>query len=102
MARNLETQPLTTRLRMNLTRPSALRFVLVAMAVVLGGVAQYLIGNGNLRWAATPCVVAVAAMALAVANRPLSRFTVGRARPDEALEPARCGRSISLPGVRLR
>ena len=63
---------------MQLTKPSALRFVLVASALGLGGVAQLFVASGNLVWAAAPYLVAVAAMALAVANRPISSFVAGR------------------------
>jgi hypothetical protein len=45
--------------------PGALRFSLAATALALGVLAQALVGNGNLRWAATPYLVAVAAFALA-------------------------------------
>ena len=54
--------------------PGALRFVLVASSVALAVVAQQLIQDGNLRWAVAPLVVAVAAMILSVARRPLSTF----------------------------
>ena len=54
--------------------PGALRFILVASALVLGGVAELLIGGGNLRWAVAPYLTAIAAIALAVVNRPLSSF----------------------------
>jgi len=46
-------------------QPGALRFSLAITALALGVLAQALVGNGNLRWAATPYVVAVAAFALA-------------------------------------
>lgn len=57
-----------------MTKPSALRLVLVVAALTLGGAAQILVGGGNFRWAITPYLVAIAAMVLAVANRPLSSF----------------------------
>ena len=59
------------------TRAGAIRFVLVALALVLGVTAQLLVGGGNLRWAITPYLVAVLAMALAVAGRPISSFVIG-------------------------
>ena len=62
---------------MQISKPSALRLVLVVAALCLGAVAQHLVSTGSLRWAITPYLVAVAAMALAVANRPLSPFSVG-------------------------
>ena len=60
-----------------LTKPSALRLALVVLALSLGALAQLLVSSGSLRWAITPYIVAVAAMALAVANRPISPFYVG-------------------------
>ncbi len=54
--------------------PGALRFVLVASSLSLAVVAQQLIRDGNLRWAVAPLVVAVAAIILSVARRPLSAF----------------------------
>ena len=62
---------------MQISKPSALRLALVVAALSLGAVAQLLVSNGSLRWAITPYLAAVAAMALAVANRPLSPFFVG-------------------------
>ena len=56
------------------SKPSALRFVLVASSVALAVVAQQLIRDGNLRWAVAPLVVAVAAIILSMARRPLSTF----------------------------
>ena len=54
--------------------PGALRFVLVASSVALAVVAQQLIRDGNLRLAVAPLAVAVAAIVLSVARRPLSTF----------------------------
>ncbi len=59
----------------DLLRPSggAIRFVLVASALALGGLAQYFIRDGNLKWAVAPLAVAVAAMTLSVVRRPLTQ-----------------------------
>ena len=46
-------------------RSSALRFALVASSVLLAGLAQYFISDGDLRWAITPLVVAVGCLMLA-------------------------------------
>ena len=73
---------------MQLKKPSALRLVLVVAALVLGGVGQLLVDSGNLRWAITPYVVAVAAMALAAANRPISSFAVAQRAPGRHLDAA--------------
>ena len=55
-------------------RSSALRFALVASSVLLAGLAQYFISDGDLRWAVTPLVVAVGCLALAtgVSRAPAS------------------------------
>ena len=55
---------------MHLDRSSALRFVLVVLSLILAGVGQYLLGGGHFRYAITPLLVGIGAMALAVANRP--------------------------------
>lgn len=47
-----------------MTQPGALRFALVGVALALGILAQLLIGNGSFKWAITPYIVAVAALAL--------------------------------------
>ena len=50
---------------------AALRFALVASSVLLAGLAQYFISDGDLRWAVTPLVVAVGCLALAAGkSRP--------------------------------
>lgn len=72
---------------MQLNKPSALRFVLALTAVGLASVAQLLIGREALRWAVTPLIVAVGAMALSVSDRPLSSFGIGRLGWDRR---ARC------------
>ena len=46
-------------------RSSALRFALVASSVLLAGLAQFFISDGDLRWAVTPLVVAVGSLMLA-------------------------------------
>lgn len=69
-SRTTPDQEQTHSSRMN--RPGALRFALVASALVLGILAQALVSNGSFQWAITPYVVAVLAMALAVAKAPLS------------------------------
>ena len=50
-------------------RSSALRFALVASSVLLAGLAQFFISDGDLRWAVTPLVVAVGCLALASGGR---------------------------------
>lgn len=70
------------------TSGGAIRFVLVASALALGGLAQYFIRDGNLKWAVAPLVVAVAAMTLSVVRRPLT----------QAMDTARSGsRSSNVP-----
>lgn len=54
------------------SEPGALRFVLVASAILLGGLAVYFIRDGNFKWAAAPLMVGVSAMILSVSRRPLS------------------------------
>ena len=50
-------------------RSSALRFALVASSVLLAGLAQFFISDGDLRWAVTPLVIAVGCLALATGGR---------------------------------
>ncbi len=59
-------------MNMDWTKPSSLRMALVAMALVLGGVGQLIIVGDSPRWALTPYLVAMAAMALALLKQPLS------------------------------
>ncbi len=68
---------------MNRAEPGAVRFVLVASALALGGLAQYLIRDGNLKWAVAPLVVAVASMTLATIRKPLSRDVARPTRPPD-------------------
>ena len=60
-------------------RPTAVRLTLAVLALALAGIAQYLIGSGELRWAIAPYVVALGAILLATARTPLTTFSVTRA-----------------------
>ena len=71
---------------MHLDRPSALRFVLVVLSLILAGIGQYLLGGGHFRYAIAPLLVGIGAMAMAVANRPLSSLFAGASTsPDRDL-----------------
>ena len=63
-------------------RSSALRFALVASSVLLAGLAQYFISDGDLRWAVTPLVVAVGCMALATGGSRSSASSSAEDAPD--------------------
>ena len=63
---------------MKLAQPSGLRFAFALAALMLGFGAQAVMGAGGIRWAIAPYVVAAAAMALAVADRPLVFGVLGR------------------------
>ena len=67
-------------------RSSALRFALVASSVLLAGLAQYFISDGDLRWAVTPLVVAVGCLALAA----------GKSRP-QASSPTNVAPDVQPP-----
>ncbi|MCH8206504.1 MAG: glycosyltransferase family 39 protein [Chloroflexi bacterium] len=70
---------------MELAKPSAVRFTLVAVALVLAVVGQLLVDAGNLRWAITPFLVAVIAIGLAAGSRPATSFAgdaSGRSEPQ--------------------
>jgi 4-amino-4-deoxy-L-arabinose transferase-like glycosyltransferase len=83
--------------------PRALRFVLVASSVTLAVVAQELIRGGSFKWAVAPLVVALAAMILSVARRPLSAFDrPARPTPGPASAQSRLPLSASeydVPGL---
>ncbi len=68
---------------MQMNSPSALRFMLVVAALILGVLGQALLRSGQIQWSVTPFVVAAAAIALSVANRPLS-FFAAPSSPSEA------------------
>ncbi|MCH7624742.1 MAG: glycosyltransferase family 39 protein [Chloroflexi bacterium] len=57
---------------MQMNSPNALRFMLVVAALLLGVLGQALLSTGQIQWSVTPFVVAAVAIALSVANRPLS------------------------------
>ena len=59
-----------------MSTPAALRVVLVGLALGLAALGQLLVVTDNLSWSVVPYVVAVAAMALAIANRPVLRHLV--------------------------
>ena len=65
--------------------PGALRFVLVASGVLLGGLAVYFVRDGNLQWAIAPLMVGVSTMILSVSRRPLSTF--GQSETETAIPP---------------
>ena len=65
---------------LKLAQPSGLRFAFALAALTLGFGAQAVMGAGGIRWAIAPYVVAAAAMALAVADRPLVFGVLGRCR----------------------
>ena len=75
---------------------AALKFTLVASAVVLALIANFLIRDGGLRWAATPLVIAVGCLALASLRR-----SVGPGGSDELRDDGSCpdreGRFSSHP-----
>ena len=66
-------------------RSSALRFALVASSVLLAGLAQFFISDGDLRWAVTPLVIAVGCLALATGGSPApaSSSTVSSPSPPD-------------------
>ena len=72
---------------MHLTKPSALRFTLGAAALVLAVIAQILIGQGDLRWAVAPLLLAAGAIGLATAKMPLPPWA---ARHVESERPSEC------------
>ena len=80
---------------MQLARPSAVRFTLVAVALGLAIVGQLLVDAGNLRWAITPFVVAVVAVVLGVRGGPGSPSGQGSGTPpglqSSAPEPSNSG-----------
>ena len=63
-------------------RSSALRFALVASSVLLAGLAQFFISDGDLRWAITPLVVAVGCLALATGGSRSSASSSAEDAPD--------------------
>ena len=67
-------------------RSSALRFALVASSVLLAGLAQFFISDGDLRWAVTPLVVAVGCLALAtgVSRAPASSSSESSSSPQSS------------------
>ncbi len=73
-------------------KPSEVRFALVVAAFAFGVLAQALVSDGNFRWAVTPYVVAVAALTIAVANRPLSSFAPRCREVSGDSKPARLTR----------
>jgi len=62
---------------MQLNRPSALRFILAVTALLLAAIAQLLIGDGSFRWAITPLVTAMIAMAVAARRAPFGATAGG-------------------------
>ncbi|MCH8309903.1 MAG: glycosyltransferase family 39 protein, partial [Chloroflexi bacterium] len=76
--------------------PGALRFVLVASGVLLGGLAVYFVRDGNLQWAVAPLMVGVSTMILSVSRRPLSTF--GQPETETAIPPKQPEQlALSLP-----
>ena len=67
---------------MNDSRSAALRFALVVSAVLLAGLAQFFISDGDLRWAVTPLVVAVGCLALAAGGTRLEALSPTDDAPD--------------------
>ena len=67
-------------------RSAALRFALVASSVLLAGLAQFFISDGDLQWAVTPLVVAVGCLALAA----------GKSRP-QASSPTNVSPDVQPP-----
>ena len=67
-------------------RSAALRFALVASSVLLAGLAQFFISDGDLQWAVTPLVVAVGCLALAA----------GKSRP-QASSPTNVAPDVQPP-----
>ena len=86
---------------MQMNSPSALRFMLVVAALILGVLGQALLGFGLIQWSVTPFVVAAAAIALSVANRPLS-FLATQSSPREAHSATQDGGPIGDSSDRLR
>ena len=97
-----------------LSTPAAIRLVLVVAALGLGGLGQLLVGADSLRWSVVLYAVAAAAMALAAANRPVSRQLVvwkerydssehQYAGPSDSLAAGRndSAREVRLPEIRL-
>ena len=64
------------------SRSAALRFALVVSAVLLAGLAQFFISDGDLRWAVTPLVVAVGCLALAAGGSRLEALSPTDDAPD--------------------
>ncbi len=54
------------------TSPSALRFALIAIALLLGLIAQGLVAQGSFKWAITPFVIALGSIGLATFRQLLS------------------------------
>ena len=88
-------------MRERLSTPAALRLVLVVAALGLGGLGQLLVGADNLRWSAAFYVVAAAAMALAVTNRPVSRHLFVWKERYGSCKPPDAGSSDSLTARRV-
>ena len=85
---------------MKLAQPSGLRFAFAVAALALGIGAQTVMGAGGIRWALAPYVVAAAAMALAVADRPLAFGAVGRYR-IAAVSRSRLEKTLGVGGFAL-
>ncbi|MCI0438395.1 MAG: hypothetical protein L0177_04610, partial [Chloroflexi bacterium] len=67
------------------TSPDALRFALVAIALLLGLIAQGLVAQGSFKWAITPFIVALAAIGLATFRQllPLSQANLQQSAASE-------------------
>ena len=82
-----DARPGPNLIREHLGRAAAIRFTLVASAVVLALLADHFIRTDDMKWAAAPLVIAVACLALADTRRERSSVRPPSETTDDQAEP---------------